>query len=86
MTDFNVKVTSRFERDYSTLNIETKKSLTEHIQLLQSNPYLGKRLHGELKGKLSLRIGDYRLIYMIDEKERVVYLLTIRHRKHVYNS
>lgn len=52
------------------------------IQSLTDNPQAGKRLVGPLKGKLSLRIGDYRIIYKIEKT--TIYILTINHRREVY--
>lgn len=31
-----------------------------------------------------LRIGDYRILYRIDDKERVIYLYRIKHRREAY--
>lgn len=54
------------------------------IRKLETNPYLGKPLRGELMGKRSLRVGDYRVIYAVDEDKKVVILFTVGHRKAVY--
>lgn len=54
------------------------------IRKLETNPYLGKPLRGELVGKRSLRVGDYRVIYAVDEDKKVVILFTVGHRKAVY--
>ncbi len=51
---------------------------------MKSDPYLGKPLRGELSGKWSLRVGDYRVIYKIDEQEKILTLLNVGHRKAVY--
>jgi len=51
---------------------------------LEKEPFLGKPLRGELSGKWSLRIGDYRVIYVIDEQRKIVLLYYVRHRKKVY--
>lgn len=45
---------------------------------------MGKPLKGELSDKWSLRVGDYRIIYMIDEKEKAVVLYSVGHRRKVY--
>ena len=44
-----------------------------------SNPYLGKKLRDF--PYYSLRVGDYRVIYMIDEREHVIILMTVFHRR-----
>ena len=54
------------------------------IRRLEAEPFIGKPLRGELKGKRSLRIGNYRIIYVIDEKNRIITLLTIRPRRTAY--
>jgi mRNA-degrading endonuclease RelE of RelBE toxin-antitoxin system len=52
------------------------------VQILGENPYAGKVLKGRWEGTYSLRIGDYRVIYMISKD--MVNLLTVRPRKTVY--
>ncbi len=43
-----------------------------------------KRLKGTMAGRYRLRIGDYRVIYRIDEQERKVFVLSITHRSDAY--
>jgi len=54
------------------------------IKELQENPYLGKYLHGDLKGKRSSRIGDYRIIYAAHDENKTITLIAADHRKDVY--
>ena len=54
------------------------------IRRLEIDPALGKPLRGNLAGKWSLRIGDYRIIYAINENEKMVLLYAAKHRKTVY--
>ncbi|HDJ66112.1 MAG TPA: type II toxin-antitoxin system RelE/ParE family toxin [Nitrososphaeria archaeon] len=84
MEKYRILVTRRFERDFRKLDREIKRRVDSIIRRLETNPFLGKPLRGELKGKRSLRMGDYRLIYVIDEKNRIIILLTIRPRKAAY--
>jgi mRNA-degrading endonuclease RelE of RelBE toxin-antitoxin system len=51
-----------------------KHGWTQPIRNLETNPYIGKPLRGELSGKWSLRIGDFRIIYTIDERQKTVTL------------
>jgi mRNA interferase RelE/StbE len=52
------------------------------IQTLAVSPTAGKPLVGPLKGKWSLRVGEYRAIYELDK--RTICILTVSHRKEVY--
>lgn len=54
------------------------------IESLGDSPYEGKSLVGNHRGEYSLRIGSYRVVYMIDETGHTIYVLTAKHRKHVY--
>jgi mRNA interferase RelE/StbE len=58
--------------------------IIKKIESLEALPLQGKPLVGNHKGEFSLRIGNYRIIYMIDETEHIIYVLTAKHRKHVY--
>ena len=54
------------------------------IESLEEKPYEGKPLVGNHKGEFSLRVGSYRIVYEIDPGKHVLYILTIKHRKHAY--
>jgi mRNA interferase RelE/StbE len=63
---------------------DLKEKVLKHIDLLARQPYLGKRLHGELEGNRRLRVGDLRLIYGISEKEKTVIVHAIGSRGDIY--
>lgn len=44
----------------------------------------GHPLRKSLKGYWKLRVGDYRVIFKIEEE--IVYVLGIRHRKNIYDD
>jgi mRNA interferase RelE/StbE len=54
------------------------------IESLADNAREGKALTGNHKGEFSLRIGAYRIIYKLDISSHIIFILTIKHRKHVY--
>ncbi|MBU1177273.1 type II toxin-antitoxin system RelE/ParE family toxin, partial [Patescibacteria group bacterium] len=45
-----------------------------------NDPYLGKRLKGELKSYYSYRVWSYRIIYEIKKKELVILIIRIDYR------
>ena len=57
-----------------------------YIKRLQIDPlHVGGWLSGSLHGKKSTRIAkQYRLIFLPDEREHIVYLILIDPREHVY--
>jgi mRNA interferase RelE/StbE len=64
-----------------------RENIEKKIEMkLSIDPYkYGKPLDGNLKGKWSLRIGSYRVIYEIFDKEIRVLILTIDVRGNVYD-
>jgi mRNA interferase RelE/StbE len=61
-----------------------KRRLDAVIRGLEIDPRSDKPLRGELSGKWSTRIGDYRVIYIINDQEKIVTLLSVKHRKAAY--
>ena len=51
---------------------------------LGRDPFQGKPLRGELKGRYSYRVGTYRIIYLIRAHELLVLVIDIGHRRDIY--
>ena len=75
------------EEDLRKLDKALAKKILSRIETyLASDPQgLGKPLKGEFQGYWRYRWGDYRVIYRIAEREILVIILRISHRKDVYN-
>jgi mRNA interferase RelE/StbE len=54
------------------------------LEKIVVNPYFGKKLSGELAGLWRYRVGKYRVIYLIDEKESAIVFLDVGLRKSIY--
>lgn len=48
--------------------------------------HYGKPLRYSLKGHRRIRVSDYRIVYRVDEKEKQVIIVAIKHRKNVYGE
>ena len=65
-----------------TIKAAIKKAIEER---LMSDPVgFGKPLRYSLKGHRRLRVGDYRVVYRIDNT--LVIIIAIKHRKDVYEE
>ena len=51
---------------------------------IKENPFVGKLLTRELTGRFSYRVGVYRIVYKIKEKEKIIFILCAGHRSTVY--
>ena len=91
---YSMVVTRRFTQQLKRLPEKVAKRILRQASRLAEDPFLGKPLRGffvrirpDLTVTLrSLRVGDYRVIYVVDSLTRTVYLITVRHRKHVYEK
>lgn len=70
------------------LPVAVAAAVTEFLTgALLDNPHrVGKPLARELSGYHSARRGAYRVIYRIDDAERVVHAVRIDHRADVYHT
>ena len=77
---------SQAEKELKSLPQEVLKRLDIKLQALSLNPR--PRGAAKLKGKASegwrLRIGDYRVLYQIDEEKSAIRIYRIKHRREVY--
>ena len=51
---------------------------------LQRDPHQGKPLKGELRGRYSYRVGSYRIVYLVRQRELLVLIIDVGHRRDIY--
>jgi mRNA interferase RelE/StbE len=74
---------SSVERDLKKIDPQHRIKLAAQIrEELSKNPDKGKKLKGEFQDMRALRIGDYRVVYILIPDG--VLILRIAHRKEVY--
>jgi mRNA interferase RelE/StbE len=73
------------ENDLKRLPATTFHRIIPQIRTLAENPRPSgcRKLTGS-KNDWRIRVGDYRVLYEIDEKTRVVRIMRVRHRREVY--
>lgn len=81
---YSLKVTRTFEKSFRSLDSVHRVRVDGAVTRLEETPRLGKPLRGPLSGRWSLRVGDYRVIYVVDDEGSSVVLLDVQHRRSVY--
>jgi mRNA interferase RelE/StbE len=76
--------TRGFTREFDKLPKSIKEQILEALEKAIENPYIGTKLRGKLEGLWRWRVGKYRIIYLIDEKEKAVVFLDVGLRKSIY--
>lgn len=75
-------------KDIKTLSPHIKKLLECAIEeRLTIDPIgFGKPLQHTLKGYRRLRVGDYRIVFRIEDATKTVLILALKHRKEIYEK
>jgi mRNA-degrading endonuclease RelE of RelBE toxin-antitoxin system len=66
------------------LSPTVKPLVKAKLEQIAATPFLGKFLEKDLSGYLSFRAKRYRIIYKIREKERVIEIYHVGHRRDIY--
>jgi mRNA interferase RelE/StbE len=75
---------TKFYRDADTV---TTRRINKAVDILKISPWSHKsikRLSGRLSGYLRFRIGDCRLVYSIEERNKEVIVVMIAKREDIY--
>lgn len=85
MTEYEVRFVTSAANEFRSLPTHVKERVGVAVEELKKNPRpLGVR---KLKGHERLyriRIGQYRLVYEINERAKLVRVTRVRHRREVY--
>ena len=81
---FKLVYTEEAKKKIARLDTQFKLKIQEAVETIAQNPFSGKHLTQELKGRMSYRVGDYRIIYKVFHKEILILILTVGHRRDVY--
>mgnify|MGYP001563851988 CR=1 FL=1 len=72
------------QKDLDRLDDDTTLRVSAKLYTLGNNPY--QRGFEKLSGNKGyrIRIGDYRVVYLIDKKSKEVTIIKVKHRREVY--
>jgi len=83
-----LKFLSSAKKELSKLDKNSQILIKEKLLILAENEHILsnniKQLKGKYKGKYRLRVGNYRIIYEKREKEFIILIVRIAHRKESY--
>ncbi len=82
---YKIEYVDAVRRDLASISKTNKEQIRKAIEMkLGSNPIeFGKPLQYSLKGLRRLRVGDYRVIFKIEEDDKTVLIVKIGHRREV---
>ena len=83
---YQVKIQKSAEKQLAKIPAIYQDKFLRIFRSLAGDPFQGKKLEGELRGKYSVRVWPYRIIYQIYKKELIVLIIDIGHRQGVYKK
>ena len=84
---YELLLTKDAQRFYEKADSVLVKKINRCFELLKKNPSDHpniKPLKGPLSGYFRYRLGDWRIVYRIEERKKQVIILLIIHRKNAY--
>jgi mRNA interferase RelE/StbE len=88
VSPFHVEFTPKAVHDFSRLDKPIAQRILDKIKWLSQNLDIAnpEPLSHDLKGKWKLRVGDWRVVYTLDERVRSMVILYVDHRSKVYKK
>ena len=83
---YQLKLEKRAEAEFKKLSSEILKRVDSRLSALENDPRPKgvKKLSGRGKEGWRVRVGDYRILYRIDDNKKRVAVYRIKHRSEVY--
>lgn len=86
MPQYELRLTTSAAKDLDKLSPQQRGRIEDYIEYLATQP----RPHGAIKlagrGEWRIRVGDYRVIYRIDDDARTVEIRIVRRRGIAYQQ
>ncbi len=83
---YEVAIRRRAEKDIADLPASVARRVAEAIAALKSDPRPPGTRKLEADAGYRIRVGDYRIVYEIDDDVRRVIIVRVRHRRDVYRT
>ena len=81
---YELRIFKKAQKEIKKIARLHQKAIIETLSEIQENPFVGKPLTRELTGKFSYKVGNYRIIYKVNRKDRIIQVITAGHRSKVY--
>lgn len=81
---YSIRIKSSAAKTLRKLDPLARRRLVAAIDRLADEPHAGSVLKGELSGLRRIRVGPYRIIYEARDRELVILVVRVAHRREAY--
>lgn len=86
MSAYRVRLARHAGKQVEDLPTQVRGRVVAALRAIQAEPALGTKLRGQFQGSRRYRVGDYRIVYQVIERERLILIENIRHRGRAYRG
>ena len=86
MNAFRLDIPPHVAEVIRSLHPDLKRSIKAAVRAIAITPEYGEPLLRELDGLWNYRVRRFRIVYAIERKTRVIRLMAVGHRRHVYEE
>lgn len=83
---YSVVFSKKAKKDYDRLPAKDQIRVESVIELLEMDPFSGKKMQGDMAEYYTVRLWPYRILYTIERNIVTVTVVAIGHRKDVYRK
>jgi len=87
MDSYEIRWKNSAEQDLRKINAQQIPRIIKVVESLADDPFPPQ--HRKLQGSeqdYRIRVGDYRIIYQVENKTKVIVIYHVRHRKEAYRK
>lgn len=89
MNPFTIEFVKSARKEFERLPVKARSRIVEALQLLAQNPYselLKVKKLKDVQDLYRIRIGDYRVLYELQNELLLVLVIKVGHRREVYRK
>ena len=81
---YSLKIKNSAAKEIRRLSLHDRSRVVAAIDSLREQPLVGTVLKGQFTGLRRIRVGNFRVIYEVQEAVLVVLVLRVGHRRDIY--
>lgn len=81
---FSIRIEESAARELRRVAGPERARIVAAIDRLAETPHLGSALKGDLRGLRRLRVGDWRVVYEVQDDALIVLVIRVGHRREIY--
>lgn len=82
--NYTILLKRSVEKELERLDPKAHDKIIKHLIALKENPLPKGVKKLQVREGYRIRVGDYRILYQIDETEKEIEVFSVAHRKEVY--